>query len=131
MSESISPESHTPSPGKCKSNKNCRGCKSKGGQEKRHPKVSEQPPNLELWIKTDYVGLYDHLPDNITSDHQALQAMQTHPYPWPTPSNGLMGLLSGTLNNFLLFSGQKQTYWLIDIAHNICDPAMKCGSLKI
>ena len=40
---------------KRKSTKNCRGCKSKGGQEKRHPKVSEQPPNLELCMNQDWL----------------------------------------------------------------------------
>ncbi|KAK2465889.1 hypothetical protein APHAL10511_001530 [Amanita phalloides] len=40
-------------------------------------------------------------------------------------------LLRGLLDDFLLYSGQEQSEWLIDIAHDICDPAQKRGSLKV
>ena len=30
-------------------------------------------------------------------------------------------------DDFLLYSGWKQSQWLINIAHDICDPALKCG----
>lgn len=40
-------------------------------------------------------------------------------------------LLSGPLEDFLPYVGQEQSKWLIDIAHDICDPALKRGSLKV
>jgi hypothetical protein len=35
----------------------------------------------------------------------------------------------GLLDEFLKYSRHEQSKWLIDIAHDICDPAAKCGSL--
>jgi hypothetical protein len=40
-------------------------------------------------------------------------------------------LLRGTLDEFLPYIGQEQSKWLIDISHDICDPARKRGSLKV
>jgi hypothetical protein len=47
------------------------------------------------------------------------------------PPSDLTCLLSGTLDDFLLFTAQEQSQWLIDIAHDICDPALKRGSLQV
>ncbi|KAN0112018.1 hypothetical protein V8E52_007935 [Russula decolorans] len=55
--------------------------------------------------------------------------MTTGP-PNPTSSD-FTCLLSGRLDDFLLYSGQEQSQWLIDIAHDICDPTLKCGSLQV
>ncbi|KAI0280829.1 hypothetical protein BGY98DRAFT_962099 [Russula aff. rugulosa BPL654] len=40
-------------------------------------------------------------------------------------------LLRGTLDEFLPYIGQEQSNWLIEISHDICDPARKRGSLKV
>ncbi|KAJ6626277.1 hypothetical protein B0H10DRAFT_1999498 [Mycena sp. CBHHK59/15] len=40
-------------------------------------------------------------------------------------------LLSGPLDDFLKYSRQEQSKWLIDIAHDICDPAAMRGSLFV
>lgn len=60
--------------------------------------------------------------------------------PDPTTPFDFTCLLSELLEDFLLYSDQEQSQWLIDIAHNItlqgritdvCDPVMKRGSLKV
>ena len=57
--------------------------------------------------------------------------MRTYtPNPMPPP-NFIIRLLSGTLKQFRLYSGQEQSQWLIDIAHGICDPAQRRGLLQI
>ncbi|KAI0283404.1 hypothetical protein BGY98DRAFT_952261 [Russula aff. rugulosa BPL654] len=40
-------------------------------------------------------------------------------------------LLRGTLDEFLPYIGKEQSNWLIEISHDICDPARKRGSLKV
>jgi len=44
---------------------------------------------------------------------------------------GYTYLLSGPLGEFLRYSGQEWSQWLIDIAHDICDPAKKRGTLQV
>jgi hypothetical protein len=60
--------------------------------------------------------------------------------PNPTAPSDFTCVLSGPLDDFLLYSGREQSHWLIDIAHDItlqgwitdvCDPALKRGSLKV
>jgi hypothetical protein len=99
---------------------------------------------LELCILTDHVGLYREPPANISSDEDASLAtttvppnltspMTTNP-PNPTTSPAAFTcLLSGPLDDFVLYSGQGQyqSKWLIDIAHDICDPALTRGSLMV
>jgi len=89
-------------------------------------------PLLELIIFTNRVGLYPQPPTNITSDELARSEMTTGP-PNPTSSStsDFTCLLSGPLDDFLLYSRQEQSQWLIDVAHDICDPALKRGSLQV
>ncbi|KAF8968637.1 hypothetical protein BDZ97DRAFT_1916067 [Flammula alnicola] len=63
---------------------------------------------LELRISANSVGLYPLPSTNITSDLLATQAMSPQPPPNTTDSK-----------------------WLIDIAHDICDPAFLRGSLLV
>ncbi|KAJ7152998.1 hypothetical protein C8R46DRAFT_912915 [Mycena filopes] len=49
----------------------------------------------------------------------------------PTHSNGTITLVSGPLDNFMQYSRLEASQWLIDIAHDICDPALMRGSLQI
>ena len=86
--------------------------------------------SLELLIFTNRVGLYPRPPTDITSDDLACSAMTTGPPNYTSPSD-LICLLSGPLDDFLLYSRQEQSQWLIDIAHDICDPALKRGSLQV
>jgi hypothetical protein len=93
------------------------------------PKSMSKIPLLELFIFTNCVGLYPQPPRLITSDELAHSAMMTGTN--PTSPSGLTCLLSGPLDDFLLYSRQERSQWLIDIAHDICDPALKRGSLQV
>ena len=93
---------------------------------------SEQLLHLELCILTSHIVFYPSLPPgNITSDAVAHTTM-TLPVDPPNPTfSDLTRLLSGPLDNLLLYSRLEQSQWLIDIAHDICDPALKRGFLKM
>ncbi|KAN0125250.1 hypothetical protein V8E52_001802 [Russula decolorans] len=93
---------------------------------------SQQLPHLELRILTNHVGIYPEPPTNITSDELAYSAMTTGP-PNPTSPSDFTCLLSGPLDDFLVYSSREQPQWLTDIAHDImiCDPALKRGSLQV
>ncbi|KAI9459324.1 hypothetical protein F5148DRAFT_1219285 [Russula earlei] len=51
--------------------------------------------------------------------------------PNPDAPSDYTCLLRGPLEDFLLYSGQEQSQWLIDIAHDICDPSQKRGTLQV
>ena len=87
---------------------------------------SQQLPHLELRILTSCVGGIQ--PANIASDTTTSGLL--NPGPSTSPSD-FTCLLGGPLNDFLLYSGQEHSQWLIDIAHDICDPALKRGSLQV
>ncbi|KAJ7210463.1 hypothetical protein GGX14DRAFT_450810 [Mycena pura] len=48
-----------------------------------------------------------------------------------SPATHSLCLLSGSLGDFLRYSRQEASKWLIDIAHDICDPADLRGSLLV
>ena len=109
-----------------------RGCSRDRPHPAGHtPKLESMSkvPLLELLIFTNRVGLYPQPPTLITSDELARSAMTTGPN--PTAPEGLTCLLSGPLDDFLLYSRQERSQWLINIAHDICDPALKRGSLQV
>jgi hypothetical protein len=83
--------------------------------------------NLHLCIRTSRVGLYPQPPQNITSDTDVERSMTMDP---SSPDDKIC-LLSGPLADFLLFSRQEKSKWLIDIAHDICDPKQKHGKLRV
>ncbi|KAK2460134.1 hypothetical protein APHAL10511_007813 [Amanita phalloides] len=83
------------------------------------------PQHLDLRIHTSRVGLYPQPLDNITSDTLAQSAMTA------APPDAFTCLLRGLLDDFLLYSRQEHSQWLVDIAHDICDPALKRGSLHV
>jgi hypothetical protein len=85
---------------------------------------------LQLLIRTPSVGLYRPPPENITSDRDVQQSMTTDP-PSPCSPSEKTCLLSGPLDDFLLYSRQEKSKWLIDIAHDVCDPEQKRGSLRV
>jgi hypothetical protein len=100
--------------------------KSDGDDPPRFP-----PGHLELLIATRLVGLYHQPPEQITNDALAQYSMTT-----TAPSQNIepthpTGLLTGPLVDFQWFSNEEKSQWLIDIAHDICDPAQKRGQLVV
>src|SRR5712691_1384754 len=88
---------------------------------------SQQVPHLELCIRTSRVGLYSEPPAHITNDGDAQSTMMTTD---PSPddiqvSSTFTCLLFGPLNDFLAYSREENSRWLIDIAHDICDPHLR------
>jgi hypothetical protein len=88
---------------------------------------SSQESLLQLLIFTHQFGVYAP-PQPITSDELARSAMT--PGPPDLNSPGFTYLLSGPLDEFVLYSDEERSQWLIDIAHDICDPLLKRGTLK-
>jgi len=91
---------------------------SESGTETHSEAHSQQIPHLELCILTDIMS--DNLPDS---------AMTTGP-PNPAYTSDFTGLLCGPLEDFILYSG-RHSKWLMDIAHDLCDPSLKRGTLKM
>jgi hypothetical protein len=91
---------------------------------------STEPPLLHLHIRTSCVGLYRQPPKNITSDADVERLMTTVP-PNPSFPDDKTCLLHGPLADFLLFSRQEKSKWLIDITHDVCDPKQKRGKLCV
>ena len=65
--------------------------------------------HLELCVLSDFVGLYPPPPTNITSDELARLAMPTDPPSRPTSPFALTRLLSGPLDDFLLYANQEHS----------------------
>jgi len=95
------------------------------------PKPVSVPCELELHILASSVASYAEPPETINDDVDAERAMATHTPPHPTSSSHFICLLSGPLNQFILYSREEQSKWLIDIAHDLCDPLSKRGKLQI
>ncbi len=103
------------------------------GPSKQDSHIDAASPDLtailELRVDSSSVGLYPESPPTITDDAPATTAMT----PTATsPTNApFIRLLSGPLGDFLRYSRQEASKWLIDIAHDICDPADLRGSLFV
>ncbi|KIM44440.1 hypothetical protein M413DRAFT_431451 [Hebeloma cylindrosporum] len=81
---------------------------------------------LELRVNSPSVRLYPEA-GTISDDVLAAAAMTPGAnYPTSTP---YIRLLRGPLDDFARYSRQEASQWLIDIAHDICDPARHRGSL--
>ncbi|KAF9048271.1 hypothetical protein BDZ89DRAFT_1057850 [Hymenopellis radicata] len=90
------------------------------------------PPDLtgilELRVNSPSVRLYPDPPSTISDNMLAATAMT----PGNTsPATHSICLLSGPLGEFLRYSRQEASKWLIDLAHDICDPASLRGSLLV
>ncbi|KAI9447233.1 hypothetical protein F5148DRAFT_1252153 [Russula earlei] len=83
---------------------------------------------LELHVPTSLVRLYPQPPEFINTDSLADLAMTAGP---PNSSDSTTCLLHGLLEDFLIYSRREKSQWLIDIAHDICDPLQKRGSLQV
>jgi len=104
---------------------------SKEPHRESHPRP-RKVPFLYLCIRTSRVNLYRHPPETITitSDADVERLMMTDPSN-PSSPNDETCLLHGPLADFLLFSRREKSKWLIDIAHDICDPRQKRGKLRV
>ena len=109
------------------------GKKRKTSEDQNNPAHRESnpiatPPLLSLEILSAHVRLYSASPAVITNDALAQQAM--------TPGNDapptlVTRLLSGTLADFRQYSGEEASRWLINIAHDLCDPVECRGTLVV
>ncbi|KAF9048226.1 hypothetical protein BDZ89DRAFT_1057803 [Hymenopellis radicata] len=90
------------------------------------------PPDLtgilELRVNSSSVRLYPDTPSTISDDMHAATAMTLGT---TSPATHSICLLSGPLGEFLRYSRQEASKWLIDLAHDICDPASLRGSLLV
>ncbi|KAJ7103054.1 hypothetical protein B0H15DRAFT_191074 [Mycena belliarum] len=81
---------------------------------------------LELRVNPSSVRLYPAPPLSVSNDTLAATALTPGTASLDIPS---LCLLRGTLDDFLQYSRQEASKWLIDLAHDICDPAERRGSL--
>lgn len=98
---------------------------------KAHSQQLPHDGELKLCILANNVGLYPSSPPTISNNEDAALVMTTSTPNPIFPPNSIIHLLSGPLQQFCLYSGQEQSQWLIDIAHDICDPDQKHGLLQI
>jgi hypothetical protein len=82
---------------------------------------------LELRVNSPSVRLYP-AQSTISDDILAATAMTPSANSPSTPS---ICLLRGPLDDFVRYSRQEASKWLIDLAHDICDPANHRGSLLV
>ena len=83
---------------------------------------------LELRVNSPSVGLYPVAQPTISNDILAATAMTPGANSPSTPS---ICLLRGPLSDFVRYSRQEASKWLIDLAHDICDPVDQRGSLVV
>jgi hypothetical protein len=83
---------------------------------------------LELRVNSPSVRLYPVAQPMISDDILAATAMTPGANSPSTPS---ICLLRGPLDDFVRYSRQEASKWLIDLAHDICDPADHRGSLLV
>ena len=83
---------------------------------------------LELRVNSPSVRLYPVAPPTISNDIIATTGMTPGANSPSTPS---ICLLRGPLGDFVRYSCQEASKWLIDLAHDICDPADQHGSLVV
>jgi hypothetical protein len=80
---------------------------------------------LTLDIYSHCVRLY---PSTISDDNLPILALTPGD---DSPDTASTCLLKGSLADFLQYSRQEVSKWLIDIAHDICDPLNRRGSLVV
>lgn len=112
--------------------KNDGSSKKKEKTSKRHTKPHRSELSVDgilaLDISSHHVRLYSDPPSPISDDALAIEAMTPGNVPPNTP---VTHLLSGRLTDFLQYSRQEASKWLLDIAHDICDPVYRRGSLVV
>jgi len=83
---------------------------------------------LELRVSSPSVRLYPVAQPTISNDILAATAMTPGAN---SPSTSSICLLRGPLGDFVRYSRQEASKWLINLAHDICDPADQRGSLVV
>ncbi|KAF9047996.1 hypothetical protein BDZ89DRAFT_1126960 [Hymenopellis radicata] len=83
---------------------------------------------LELRVNSPSVRLYPVPAEHISDQPLATAAMTPGNV---SPAGESICLLSGPLGDFLRYSRQEASKWLIDLAHDICDPVHLRGSLLV
>ncbi|KDR79493.1 hypothetical protein GALMADRAFT_137314 [Galerina marginata CBS 339.88] len=83
---------------------------------------------LELRVNSPSVRLYPVAPPTISDDILAATAMTPGAN---SPSAPSVCLLRGPLDDFIRYSREEASKWLIDLAHDICDPTEHRGSLLV
>jgi hypothetical protein len=101
-------------------------------KSKRHgkskPSTAAATDLLALEIYSAHILLYSNPPSTISDNANAVEAMTTGD---GSPATNSTCLLSGALSEFLRYSRQERSQWLIDIAHDICDLRFRRGSLVV
>jgi hypothetical protein len=101
---------------------------NKNTEAEEEGKEADPTRILELRINSPSVRLYPKPPSTVSNDILAATAMT----PGTTsPTTTTICLLRGPLGEFVRYSRQEASKWLIDIAHDICDPADLRGSLLV
>ena len=102
----------------------------KKSQKKPHKMepIPAETDRLTLEIDSSHVRLYSQRPPVISNDAAADAAMTLGTDSPNTPSTQL---LSGFITDFLQYSRQEASKWRLDIAHDICDPVARRGSLVV
>ncbi|KAJ6470668.1 hypothetical protein C8R47DRAFT_1077681 [Mycena vitilis] len=86
---------------------------------------------LTLVVRTSSVGIY-HAPAAGHTQAGIEFAPTLMTYPPPTNAhNDYMTLLQGAFDDFNYYARQERAKWLIDIAHDICDPRHARGTLPV
>ena len=83
---------------------------------------------LELRVNSPSVSLYPEAQPTISNDILAATAMTPGANSPSTPS---ICLLRAPLGDFVRYSRREASKWLIDLPHDICDPADQRGSLVV
>ncbi|KAJ3777418.1 hypothetical protein FB446DRAFT_681166 [Lentinula raphanica] len=102
--------------------------------EPREPISLPTQGRLYLIIKTIHIGVYPQPPTRFAAngDAQVFQAYTaTSRDPNTTTPSSVTYLLEGEVSDFCCFSRHENTQWLIDIAHDLCDPLHRRGILWI
>ncbi|KAJ7666128.1 hypothetical protein DFH06DRAFT_267634 [Mycena polygramma] len=90
---------------------------------------------LTLVVRTSSVGIYYGTAAGHTGiePSQQVDTLMTphHPPPATNAHDDYMTLLHGTLDEFNHYARQERAKWLIDIAHDICDPRHMRGTLEV
>ncbi|KAJ7682933.1 hypothetical protein B0H17DRAFT_1138153 [Mycena rosella] len=90
--------------------------------------IQQSPGHLDLYIAASAVRLYD--PDTEPDTSSSLQTPERTVRP-PIAHPGFMRLLSGPLSDFTRYCREEHSKWLLDLAHDICDPLAMRGLLDV
>ncbi|KAF7977326.1 hypothetical protein HWV62_4101 [Athelia sp. TMB] len=86
---------------------------------------------LILRISTNQTAAHTPPPQQTNTPADAQPSSTTPGLPPPThPPRPFIPLISAPLSHFEHFAQAEHSQWLIDVAHDICDPAHRSGTLR-